>query len=101
MDVLRAFAMPALFAMPAAPLLWPDHVYVSSDTGQVWECFGRAQGGTELAHGNGESRIAECLSNPKNSQAVPPIYAGLTYARHGVCHQAANRVLFQTGIQVA
>lgn len=79
----------------------PEHVYVTSDDQWVWDCFGRSSGGTDVDYTTGDSVIAECLSKPKNSAVTPKVHAGLRYGLTGVCHQAANRVLHETGLTVA
>jgi hypothetical protein len=80
-----------------------DHVYVESDDGYNWGCFGRDRGSTSrLNSADGNSALADCLSKPIDPAYRPaPIYAGLRYAFDGVCHQAANRILKYTGITVA
>jgi hypothetical protein len=67
---------------------YADHTYVTSSDNRSWGCFGRSAGGASLANasGNGDSDIADCLSQ-QNSRA------GLVYLVTGVCHQASNRIL--------
>ncbi len=64
-----------------------DHTYVADDAGRVWGCFGRDTEGSEICSGDGDSGFAECLSQPDAT-------AGIRYAKTGVCHQAANRILY-------
>jgi hypothetical protein len=74
-----------------------DHVYVTSDTGHCWGCFGRDSGGIEICSGPGDLAFAYCLSYPRGKRLGLPRYAGITYAIEGVCHQAANRILYPVG----
>lgn len=83
----------------AVPLLLGtvEHTYVWSSDGYKWGCFGR--GGPNMLHhppnsrqicaGQGDSAIADCLSEPQS----PNSHAGLIYGLTGVCHQASNRIL--------
>jgi hypothetical protein len=64
-----------------------DHTYVKSSAGHVWPCFGRGAGGKLIAHGDGDADFADCLSEPDST-------AGIDYLSTGVCHQAANRILY-------
>ncbi|WP_162560706.1 hypothetical protein [Methylobacterium durans] len=64
-----------------------DHTYVTSDCGYVWRCFGRNRGGAQVCADIGDSHIANCLATPSET-------AGIIYGVTGVCHQAANRILF-------
>jgi len=77
-----------------AQVLPGDHTYVTSNTGQCWECFGRSSGGSQICQGNGNVAQADCLSRPKGRQSALWVYAGVVYGVTGVCHQAANRILF-------
>src|SRR4029077_985730 len=75
-----------------------DHVYVVSDTAHTWGCFGRDSGGTGICSGPGDVAFAYCLSYPRGTSPFGlPRYAGITYAKEGVCHQAANRILYPVG----
>lgn len=67
-----------------------DHTYVTSDQGHAWGCFGRTAGGQTICSGNGSEKVADCLSKPNGE-------AGLRYLVTGVCHQAANRILYPAG----
>lgn len=90
------------WVVPAQGAPWWDHTYVTSSCGFSWGCFGRAATGTPLAAGIGDSAIADCLSKPVSAPGVRPwVCAGLTYLIDGVCHQAANRILYPAGITVA
>lgn len=91
-DTLSAHTIPTIINAG-----W-DHVYVISDAGHKWGCFGRDNGGTALCWGSGDAAFANCLSTPQGQSPVGvPIYAGITYAVDGVCHQAANRILYPVG----
>ena len=70
-----------------------DHTYVRSDAGHVWPCFGRSSGGREICEGVAELDDADCLSRINST-------AGIRYGGTGVCHQAANRILFPSGATV-
>lgn len=90
------------WAIAAQRTPWWDHTYVVSSCGLRWGCFGRSAGGSQLAAGTGSSLIADCLSQPASAPGVVPwVYAGLRYGIDGVCHQAANRILFPSGTTVA
>ena len=78
---LTGFAL-KLDALP----MW-DHTYVASNLGHIWACWGESAGGRQICSGIGNADQADCLSQP-NSQA------GIRYGITGVCHQAANRILF-------
>jgi hypothetical protein len=71
-----------------------DHTYAASDDGRVWPCFGRSSGGSPICSGSGNVDRADCLSQPQSS-------AGLVYGVTGVCHQAANRILYPSSKMVS
>lgn len=71
-----------------------DHTYVTSSEGHVWSCFGRGHGGKQICSGIGNIDQADCLSKPDSK-------AGIVYAVTGVCHQAANRILYPSGKTVS
>lgn len=71
-----------------------DHTYVTSDAGHVWPCFGRSAGGVAICSGAGNISKADCLSNPQSR-------SGLSYGITGVCHQAANRIMYPVGATVS
>ena len=71
-----------------------DHTYVNSSCGLVWGCFGRSQGGLPICSAPGSSTLADCLSQTGSR-------AGIRYGITGVCHQAANRILYATRPQPA
>ena len=91
------------YAMPAIGFTFVDHTWVGSDDGGAWGCFGRDSGGLPLsaATGTSDRRFVDCLSHPKEIARYPRLYAGLKYLRTGLCHQAANRLLYLTGTSVA
>ena len=60
------------------------HTYVDSDCGASWGCWGGNFGGLIVCSGAGSSIEADCISRRG---------AGIIYARNGVCHQTANRIL--------
>lgn len=64
-----------------------DHTYVTSSLGHVWSCFGRSAGGRAICAGSGNALKADCLAQPNSK-------AGIRYGISGVCHQAANRILY-------
>jgi hypothetical protein len=85
-----------------------DHTYVHSDDNYIWECFGQNAGGNPVCSGIGDSSFADCLSHPRylpfgGKVVIPGItkYAGITYGTIGLCHQAANRILYPAGVIVA
>lgn len=72
-----------------------DHTYVMCGTGgRAWSCWGGKTGGTVLHSGSGSTSQADAIAEPNER-------AGVTcYLINGVCHQAANRILFPAGILV-
>lgn len=72
-----------------------DHTYVQCGTGgKAWSCWGGKTGGTELRRGMGSTKQADAIAE-RNERA------GINcYLINGVCHQAANRILFPAGITV-
>ncbi|MFA4968243.1 MAG: hypothetical protein WC540_01315 [Sulfuritalea sp.] len=84
MGTLVAMRIPSpLFANLA------DHTYVQCGTGRkAWGCFGRKVGGTLLRQGPSSTAQADQIAGPDEC-------AGITcYFINGVCHQAANRILY-------
>ncbi len=75
--------------LPVNPREPWDHTYVTSSCGLQWGCFGRSALGRILDASSGSSIVANCLSQPNGK-------AGIRYLKTGVCHQAANRILFPT-----
>jgi hypothetical protein len=72
-----------------------DHTYVQCGTGgKAWGCWGGKTGGTELRRGTGSTQRADAIAGADE-------HAGIKcYLINGVCHQAANRILFPAGITV-
>ncbi|GAA0126311.1 hypothetical protein UT300019_22140 [Clostridium sp. CTA-19] len=68
-----------------------EHTYVSSSDGKVWRCFGRNSGGRMIANHIGSSKQADIMSKPSETNET-----GIRYGIDGVCHQAANRILYFT-----
>lgn len=72
-----------------------DHTYVKCSTDNVaWGCFGRKTGGLSLRQGNGSTKRADQIAGLKETGNLN------CYLINGVCHQAANRILFPAGITV-
>jgi hypothetical protein len=84
MGTLIGKAYPTKIALNLA-----DHTYVECGTGAVgWGCWGGKIGGREIVRGTGST-------NQANTIAASNERAGITcYAINGVCHQAANRILW-------
>lgn len=81
---------------PAKPFLeLADHTYVECSNGRFgWSCWGGKDGGQALRHGTGSTIRANAIATPNER-------AGITcYLINGVCHQAANRILFPAKILV-
>lgn len=91
MGVLVARKYPTKIALGLA-----DHTYVECGTGaRAWGCFGGKQGGSAFRSHGGSTRQADAISGPDE-------HSGLKcYLINGVCHQAANRILYAAGITVA
>src|ERR1019366_4545285 len=90
MGILVAMHYPTELARGAA-----DHTYVRCSTGgKAWSCWGSKTGGSFLRSGSGSTNQADAIAEPNER-------AGVTcYLVNGVCHQAANRILFPAGIFV-
>lgn len=72
-----------------------DHTYVTCGTGRkAWGCWGGKTGGTELRRGAGSTRQADAIAEADERARIK------CYLINGVCHQAANRILFPAGITV-
>ena len=70
---------------------WASHTYVTSTDGYAWECGGGTYGNTnQLCAGTANTSIADCISQGWKSMAA------LGYGIDGVCHQAANRIMYET-----
>lgn len=69
-----------------------DHTYVQCGSGAIaWGCWGSKAGGRIINSGPGSTKQADAIAGLDER-------AGITsYLVNGVCHQAANRVLFPAG----
>ena len=90
MGTLVVMCYPTVLAGGAA-----DHTYVKCGTDRMaWDCWGGKTGGRELRRGEGSTQRADRIAEPNER-------GGITcYLVNGVCHQAANRILFPAGIFV-
>ena len=72
-----------------------DHTYVTCSNGAVrWGCWGGKTGGAALRQRVGSTKRADKIAEPDER-------AGITcYLINGVCHQAANRILYPAHITV-
>ncbi len=82
-----------------------DHTYVvgtDQKTGHklVWNCGGAYEGGRELTHGEADGLICDCISLRKEDIKLAGGMAGIRYGIDGVCHQAANRIMYPAGLVV-
>ena len=72
-----------------------DHTYVMCSTGNAaWGCFGGETGGHPLRQANGSTMRANSIAGPNETGNLN------CYLINGVCHQAANRIHFPSGITV-
>jgi hypothetical protein len=72
-----------------------DHTYVACGTGgMAWSCWGGKTGGTELRRADGSTNRANAIAGANERAAIK------CYLINGVCHQAANRILFPASITV-
>jgi hypothetical protein len=72
-----------------------DHTYVMCGTGRkAWSCWGGKTGGTELRRGPGSTKRANAIAQQDERAGI------MCYLINGVCHQAANRILYPAGILV-
>jgi hypothetical protein len=70
-----------------------DHTYVKCGTGgKAWSCWGGKTGGALLRQGAGSTNQANAIAEPNERAGIR------CYLINGVCHQAANRILFAAGI---
>lgn len=72
-----------------------DHTNVSCSgvPGRLWLCWGVPPAGPIICSGVGSTKSADCFSTPAAAFGFNDT-AGILYGFTGVCHQAANRVLF-------
>ena len=96
-DLLEGWSFPVSETIPISGLKILDHTFVKAPNNgpAYFNCFGRHESPKahrlEGASGMGSYAVANCYRLP----FVLPDAAGLgVYARHGVCHQAANRFLW-------
>jgi hypothetical protein len=90
MGMLVAMHYPTVLALGAA-----DHTYVRCGTGgKAWSCWGGKTGGSVLRSSLGSTNQADAIAEPNERAGVS------CYLINGVCHQAANRILFPAGIFV-
>jgi hypothetical protein len=75
--------------------MFADHTNVSCTgvPGRLWVCCGVPPAGPIICTGVGSTNSADCLSKPATSLNLNDT-TGILYGITGVCHQAANRVLF-------
>lgn len=78
--------MPKLFAW-ATNAVGFDHVYLTSDAGHTWPCFGRSSGGVAIAE------LPDANIDAAVEAAGPRGDAGIMFAMTGLHYQAANRIL--------
>lgn len=91
MGTLVGMHYPTKLAFGAA-----DHTYVMCSTGgKAWSCWGGKTGGTVLCSGPGSTNQADAIAEPNERAHVT------CYLINGVCHQAANRILFPAGLLVS
>src|SRR6266481_2422644 len=96
-DLLEGWSFPVSETIPISGLKILDHTFVKAPNNgpAYFNCFGRHESPKahrlEGASGMGSYAVANCYRLP----FVLPDAAGFgVYARHGVCHQAANRFLW-------
>lgn len=90
MGVLIARHYPTKLFLKAA-----DHTYVECGTGQKgWACWGGKTGGEVLASATGSTNQANDIAGADEKANIK------CYLINGVCHQAANRILYPAGITV-
>ena len=72
-----------------------DHTYVKCGTGgKAWGCWGGNTGGAQLRRADGSTSRADAIAGGNERGGIK------CYLINGVCHQAANRILFPAGITV-
>lgn len=118
-----------VWAVPTGPMDLPiigrtyigDHTWVSMGDGNCWNVVGggpgyycganrwRKVGSTNVyfppegrllsSTAEGNSGMTNCLGGTQTGFLGIPLYAGIVYGLHGVCHQMANRMLLGAGKQ--
>lgn len=69
-----------------------DHTYVMCSTGAVrWSCWGGKTGGQQFKRGTASTLRAGMIADWDEKAGIR------CYLINGVCHQAANRILLETG----
>ena len=72
-----------------------DHTYVECGTGaRGWSCWGGKTNGTAFHRGAGSTLQANAIAEPDERAGIS------CYLINGVCHQAANRILYPARILV-
>ncbi|WP_375790757.1 restriction endonuclease [Bradyrhizobium sp. vgs-9] len=79
--------MTSLFALAKPVFPGMDHVYVTSDSGEMWSCFGSGTGGTMIA------QVADANIDAVRAAAGRDGAAGIVYGISGLQYQVANRLL--------
>lgn len=82
-----------------------NHTYVTTFDGRKFGCFGRDAGGSLIQTANGDCDLAECIAlhaigGPSGIPTKVIGMSGIVYVITGVCHQAANRILWSAGIKL-
>ena len=82
-----------------------DHTYVigvDKKTGHqlVWNCGGAYEGGRQLTTGEADGMTCDCISLRMEDIKLAGGMAGIRYGIDGVCHQAANRIMYPAGLVV-
>lgn len=78
--------------------VFADHTNVSCTgvPGKLWVCCGVPPAGPIICSGKGSTKSADCFSKPALAFGLNDT-TGILYGITGVCHQAANRILFAAG----
>lgn len=91
MGTLVAMKYPTILMANAA-----DHTYVQcGNGGKAWGCWGGSTGGDAFNSGTGSTRRADRIAGTDEKAGIR------CYLVNGVCHQAANRILYPAGILVS
>jgi hypothetical protein len=89
----------SLFASPSDSIrsVPTEHTYVLSSDNHTWNCFGAYSGGRPIRTSNGSSEWAKLLYGPNEANEDQNALAvGMKVRYHGVCQNAANRILALT-----
>lgn len=84
---------------------YADHTYAIATNAQgaqlIWRCGGDYEGGHSLGKGKGNADLCDCLScRTCDEEKELGGLARIRYAIDGVCHQAANRILYPAAMEV-